>query len=107
MAPAPTVETAEAALYDMWDAVRAHPFVTVGLLFVLRILWKRYGSDLRDVPGPFTASFTRLWKWRQMYRGDYEQSDIALHRKYGIHLSNGLANDRTDCSDCSKRSEFG
>jgi hypothetical protein len=84
MAPTPTaVEAAEAALYDMWATVRAHPFVTLVLLFVVRILWKRYGSDLRDVPGPFTASLTRLWKLRQMYRGDMEQSDIALHRKYG------------------------
>lgn len=64
--------------------VKAHPVLAFVILFIGRLVYKRYASPLRDVPGPFIASFTRLWKLRQIYRGDMEKTNIALHRKYGI-----------------------
>jgi len=69
--------------YTLLDVVKTYPWTIVAVLFVLRLAYKRYGSSLRGVPGPFMASFTRLWKLRQMYRGDMHLTDIALHRKYG------------------------
>ncbi|KAF7536409.1 hypothetical protein G7054_g4544 [Neopestalotiopsis clavispora] len=39
-------------------------------------------SPLRSVPGPFLTRFTRLWLLRQLSRGQFEQTNIQLHRKY-------------------------
>jgi hypothetical protein len=71
-------------LFEMLTTVKTHWFLTFLAFFVGRLLYKRYGSSLRSVPGPFIASVTPLWKLRQMYKGDFEKTHIALHRKYGI-----------------------
>lgn len=82
MAPKEVAEVFHEAL----ELLKSHPFLLLTILFISRLLYKRYASPLRSVPGPFTASFTRLWKLRQMYKGDMEKTNIALHRKYGITL---------------------
>jgi hypothetical protein len=68
---------------QLLHTVKSHPFLVLAVFLILRLLFKRYASPLRNVSGPFTASFTRLWKLRQMYKGDMEQTNIDLHRKYG------------------------
>jgi hypothetical protein len=70
--------------FDALHFLKAHPFLVLLTVFVGRLAYKRYGTSLRSVPGPFVASFTRLWKLRQMFRGDMHLTDIALHRKYGF-----------------------
>lgn len=70
-------------VYDVLETIKGHPWMILSVLFVLRLCYLRYGSSLRSVPGPFVASFTRLWRLRQMYRGDMHLINIALHRKYG------------------------
>jgi len=82
MAPKEAVDVFHEAL----EFLRSHPFLVLTALFIARLLYKRYASPLRNVPGPFAASFTRLWKLRQMYKGDMEKTNIALHRKYGNPL---------------------
>jgi hypothetical protein len=82
MAPKEVAEVFNEAL----ELLKSYPFLVLTIFFIGRLLYKRYASPLRSVPGPFTASFTRLWKLRQMYKGDMERTNIALHRKYGITL---------------------
>jgi hypothetical protein len=82
MAPKEVAEVFHEAL----ELLKSHPFLLLTIFFIGRLLYKSYASPLRSVPGPFTASFTRLWKLRQMYKGDMEKTNIALHRKYGITL---------------------
>ncbi|KAJ0117715.1 Pisatin demethylase [Diaporthe amygdali] len=54
------------------------------LVAVLSILiWRRYLSPLRDIPGPFAASFTRLWHMKRILKGDQNLELIRLHEKYG------------------------
>jgi hypothetical protein len=36
-----------------------------------------------DIPGPFLARFTRLWFLRAILKGDFEKTNIELHRKHG------------------------
>lgn len=58
----------------------------VGLLLVAILsvsFWRRYLSPLRDIPGPFAASFTRLWHMRRILKGDQNLELIRLHEKYG------------------------
>lgn len=52
-------------------------------LLLIRILSKRYLSPLRKYPGPFLASFSRLWKVRSVASGRTHLEHIDLHRKYG------------------------
>ncbi|RFU26581.1 hypothetical protein B7463_g9752, partial [Scytalidium lignicola] len=49
----------------------------------LRTVIKAVTSPLRHVPGPFWARFSRLWYWRAVWKGDFEKTNIALHKKYG------------------------
>ncbi len=41
-------------------------------------------DPLRDIPGPFLARFTRLWYLIEIYKGDFEHTNITLHKKYGL-----------------------
>ncbi|KAK4943316.1 hypothetical protein LTR10_017159 [Elasticomyces elasticus] len=60
-----------------------HWIVLLPLLAICYSLYIRYATSLRKVPGPFFASFTRLWKLQKTLRGDFEWTNIELHRRYG------------------------
>ncbi|KAL3481341.1 cytochrome P450 [Aspergillus californicus] len=47
------------------------------------LLWRRYQSPLRDIPGPFLASFTRLWHIIRIFAGDINLRCISEHEKHG------------------------
>ncbi|KAB8230800.1 cytochrome P450 [Aspergillus alliaceus] len=60
-------------------AIVIAPAFLTGLLF-----YRYYIKDpLRSVPGPFLASWSRLWLLRQVYSGQLHISDIKAHEKYG------------------------
>jgi len=61
----------------------AHWLFVLASAFLLRVLYKRYGSPLRKYPGPFLASFSRLWKVISIAKGSTHLDHIDLHRKYG------------------------
>lgn len=50
-------------------------------------LWYRYMSPISDVPGPFLASFSRLWLIQTLRRGRGARELAELHEKYGRYLS--------------------
>ncbi|KAF2098777.1 cytochrome P450 [Rhizodiscina lignyota] len=50
---------------------------------VLRFLYRRYASPLRQYPGPFFASGSRLWKTYITWKGQTPFDFIDLHKKYG------------------------
>lgn len=56
--------------------------VLVGLLIVRAIL-RRYWTPIRDIPGPFLASFSKLWQVYQLWKGHIEEELIQLHKKHG------------------------
>ncbi|KAK5322344.1 hypothetical protein LTR93_005547 [Exophiala xenobiotica] len=59
--------------------------VTTLLAFVLicYAFYLRYQPYVRDIPGPFLASFTDLWRMLKVHGGRFELSNQALHAKYG------------------------
>lgn len=63
--------------------VATHWILVLTGAFVARLLYKRYASPLRHYPGPFLASFTRLWKVISTASGNTHLEHIELHRKYG------------------------
>jgi cytochrome P450 len=73
----------QAAVATVWNFLVAHPFLILFTLLVVRPLYKRYSSPLRQYPGPFIASCSRIWKVWSTWTGHTEQHHIALHKKYG------------------------
>ncbi|KIX08598.1 uncharacterized protein Z518_03254 [Rhinocladiella mackenziei CBS 650.93] len=71
------------AVLIVWQFLVAHPFLILFVLLFVRPLYKRYSSPLRQFPGPFIASCTRMWKVWSTWTGKTEQHHIALHQKYG------------------------
>jgi hypothetical protein len=58
----------------------------VGLLiswFLGSCIWHRYLSPISDIPGPFFASFSRLWLIQLLRRGKAPKELADLHEKYG------------------------
>ncbi|ORY72116.1 cytochrome P450 [Pseudomassariella vexata] len=78
-----TTSPVSIALSSILPFLTSHPFLLLFCALTLRILTKRYLSPLRSIPGPFVASFTRLWKVYSTARGRTNLEHIALHRKYG------------------------
>jgi hypothetical protein len=52
-------------------------------LWISRILYTAYKPNLREVPGPWLAKFTNLWRVYYAWRGDYPETLRKLHRQYG------------------------
>ncbi|KAI1073369.1 cytochrome P450 [Whalleya microplaca] len=50
------------------------------LVFSIR---RRYFLPISHIPGPFLASFTRLWHIRQIMIGDQNMKLVELHEKHG------------------------
>ncbi|KAH7053460.1 pisatin demethylase [Macrophomina phaseolina] len=54
--------------------------------FLLTLTQRIYASflgPLREVRGPWMARFTKLWEFFALWRGDFEQRNLALHRRHG------------------------
>ncbi|KAL5416319.1 hypothetical protein PMIN03_002123 [Paraphaeosphaeria minitans] len=53
---------------------------------VYALLWMVYAVTLHPlakVPGPFWASVTRIWYMYQVYKGDMDKVQRAMHKRYG------------------------
>lgn len=58
-------------------------FCTPVLLFLSYVVYLRFLSPLSSIPGPFSASLSRLWLLKHSWDGDMHRTMIALHAKYG------------------------
>ncbi len=64
--------------------------LVVEALIILSILYRVFraaSSPLRSIPGPFLARFTRLWYFGKLHAYNYQETNIALHRRYGTRQS--------------------
>ena len=52
----------QVAVMAVWNFLKSNPYLILFVLLFIRPLYKRYSSPLRQYPGPFLASCTRLWK---------------------------------------------
>lgn len=75
--------------------------VFVWLLSV--IIYRRYFSPLSDIPGPFWASFSRLWHLYITMQGNQNEQLMEAHERYGHFVR--LANNEVSVShpDAIKR----
>lgn len=66
--------------------------VVVGVIvwFLSVIIYRRYLSPLSNIPGPFWASFSRLWHLHITIQGNQNEQLTKAHEKYGhfVRLAN-------------------
>ena len=56
----------------------------LGLVALLaRLARNKYGYGIANVPGPFCAAYTDLWRFFVVWGGRAERTHIQLHDKYG------------------------
>lgn len=90
----PNYKQAKETYKQALEVVMLHPRGRYLILFLsLQLLVTSYSplialinaakDPLRDVPGPFLARFTRLWKLLKVHGGSFEEANFDLHQKYG------------------------
>lgn len=60
-----------------------HVLPLVLVFFILVALKRRYLSPIRDIPGPFLASFSGLWQILHIIKGHTELAVLDLHKQHG------------------------
>ncbi|KAJ0109101.1 cytochrome P450 [Diaporthe amygdali] len=70
---------------EIFKAAFTWPYIGTQALagIIAIIVWRKYFYTISDVPGPFFASFTRLWHLVQVHEGDQNLQMIELHDKHG------------------------
>jgi hypothetical protein len=68
-----------------------YSFVQIAFILTLLGLFRTW-FRLRFVPGPFLAGFTDLWRTYHMFRGDYAETLLKLHERYGSLVRTGPNN---------------
>jgi hypothetical protein len=61
----------------------AVPLILTLLAFSYYFLTKVTNSALRSIPGPRLASYTKLWRLYDVYKGSSHLTAISLHAKHG------------------------
>lgn len=80
----PGAAAAAAAVGQMLPEVTVAAIAAWALVLVLTTLaWRRFFSPLRDVPGPFWASLTRLWHVKIIIDGNQNEQLRDAHERYG------------------------
>jgi hypothetical protein len=69
--------------------VKAHYFITGLLILATRLAFIRYFHPLSKIPGPFLASFSKLWIIYHAFGGKQHLVQIKCHEKYGMCQERG------------------
>ncbi len=57
--------------------------------FLAYVVYIRFFSPLAGIPGPFSASLSRLWLIQHSIRGDMHRVTIDLHKRHGKLVRTG------------------
>lgn len=49
------------AVLVLWTVLKQHCLIVTAAVFLARLIFVRYATDLRRIPGPTIASITRLY----------------------------------------------
>ncbi|KAF2092557.1 cytochrome P450 oxidoreductase [Rhizodiscina lignyota] len=69
--------------YGALSFVRSNFLILTVCMIIGRFFYRRHVSPLADLPGPFLASGSRLWKFWSVLRGHTETDKVNMHKKYG------------------------
>jgi hypothetical protein len=71
----------------------------VSLVLIAKIIRNRYGYGISQIPGPFLATITDLWRFVVVWGRRPDRTHLQLHRKYGSLVR--LGPNEVSCSDPS------
>lgn len=63
--------------------------IALGIALFLRLSSNFYAPGLREIPGPFLAKFSNLWRLIETWKGHYERTVQDLHRRHGNIVRTG------------------
>lgn len=72
-----------AVIYRAFGYLQAHQYCTLLGLLCLYVLYVKYRSELRRIPGPWLASVSSFWRFSVVWRQDMPATSIRLHEKHG------------------------
>lgn len=84
-------------LYSNWKTVLAFAGTILLVWQSCWIVYCRTVHPLARVPGPFLASFSRLWIWKHAREGQMHELQTKLHQKHGNLVR--IAPNELSCSD--------
>ncbi|PSR83762.1 cytochrome P450 [Coniella lustricola] len=58
-------------------------FILLPAVIILRAVYRKHASPLRKYPGPWLASYSRLWKILSTASTRTHHDHVEIHRKYG------------------------
>lgn len=60
-------------------------YAAIGIVIARLLLsvYRSFTSPLKNIPGPWPARFSKLWYFESVRKGNFEEKNIMLHRKYG------------------------
>lgn len=84
MAPIATPSSAVlTAFFQAKDFLWQHYIVVIVGIVAARLIYLRYLHPYGDIPGPFLATISPLWRLRGALNGTLHKDITAGHRKYG------------------------
>jgi hypothetical protein len=84
MPPVPPSSSAILSILSEAKQLLLHHYILVIVgVVVARLVYLRYLHPYRDIPGPFLATISPLWRLRGALNGTLHTDITAAHRKYG------------------------
>jgi hypothetical protein len=77
------------AIGSAQESLKEYYYLLPLLPLLAWVIYYRFLTPLAKIPGPFSASLSRLWLIRHSVRGDIHQVFIDLHRQYGPVVRTG------------------
>ncbi len=59
------------------------------VIVIFYVVYFRFLSPLAKIPGPFSASLSRLWILRHSWKGDMHRIMVGLHKQHGKLIRTG------------------
>ena len=79
----PTSSAILSILIEVKEIISQYYIVLIVGIIAARLVYLRYLSPYRDIPGPFLATISPLWRLRGAINGTLHKDITAAHRKYG------------------------
>ncbi|GKT59762.1 pisatin demethylase [Colletotrichum tofieldiae] len=66
-----------------WAWLKAHPLLTLLAVVVTQLYLTKRRQGLKDIPGPWLASFSNVWKLRAVWKQNMHRENLRAHEDYG------------------------
>lgn len=66
-----------------WTWVKSHPLVTLLVIVFTQLYLTKRRQGLKDIPGPWLASFSNLWKLQAVWKQNMHRENLRVHEDYG------------------------